>query len=59
MHLANISYRVGHSIEFDPAKEQIVKDGKANDMLLRKYGEPFVVPEKVLGSRIEDRGYNG
>jgi hypothetical protein len=47
MHLANISYRVGRSFEFDPAKEQIVKDGKANDMLRRKYREPFVVPEKV------------
>src|SRR5262245_52273436 len=47
VHLANISYRVGRSIEFDPAKEQIVKDGKANDMLRRKYREPFVVPEKV------------
>jgi hypothetical protein len=47
MHLANISYRVGRSFEFDPAKEQIVKDDKANDMLRRKYREPFVVPEKV------------
>jgi hypothetical protein len=47
MHLANISYRVGRSIEFDPAKEQIVKDGAANAMLRRKYRTPFVVPEKV------------
>jgi Oxidoreductase family, C-terminal alpha/beta domain len=47
MHLANISYRVGRSIEFDPAKEQIVKDGEANSMLRRKYRESFAVPEKV------------
>ena len=47
MHLANISYRVGRSFEFDPAKEQIVKDGQANDMLRRRYRAPFVVPEKV------------
>ena len=47
MHLANISYRVGRSIEFDPAKEQIVNDGNANEMLRRNYREPFVVPEKV------------
>ena len=47
MHLANISYRVGRSIEFDSAKEQIVNDGKANEMLRRKYREPFVVPENV------------
>ena len=45
MHLANISYLVGRSIEFDPVKEQIVKDAPANAMLRRKYREPFVVPE--------------
>jgi predicted dehydrogenase len=47
MHLANISYRIGRSIEFDPAKEQIVRDGAANAMLRQKYRAPFVVPEKV------------
>jgi hypothetical protein len=47
MHLANISYRVGRSIEFNPAKEQIVKDSPANNLLRRKYREPFAVPEKV------------
>jgi predicted dehydrogenase len=45
MHLANISYLVGRSIQFDPVKEQIVKDAEANAMLRRKYREPFVVPE--------------
>lgn len=47
MHLANISYRVGRSFEFDPVKEQIVKDSEANAMLRDKYRAPFVVPEKV------------
>jgi predicted dehydrogenase len=47
MHLANISYRLGRSIDFDPAKEQIIKDQEANAMLRRKYRDPFVVPEKV------------
>ncbi len=47
MHLANISYRVGRSIQFDPAKEQIVRDSQANAMLRDKYRAPFVVPEKV------------
>jgi len=47
MHLANISYRVGRSFEFDPAREQIVKDTQANTMLRDKYRAPFVVPEKV------------
>lgn len=47
MHLANISYRTGRSLDFDPAKQQIVKDVEANAMLRRKYRAPFVVPEKV------------
>jgi predicted dehydrogenase len=47
VHLSNISYRLGRSIDFDPAKEQIVKDPEANAMLRRKYRQPFVVPEKV------------
>jgi len=47
MHLTNISYRIGRSIEFDPATEQILKDAEANAMLRDKYREPFVVPEKV------------
>jgi len=47
MHLSNISYRVGRSIEFDSTKEQIVNDAEANGMLRRKYREPFAVPEKV------------
>jgi hypothetical protein len=47
VHLSNISYRVGRSIDFDPAKEMIVKDAEANAMLRDKYRAPFVVPEKV------------
>lgn len=47
MHLANISYHTGRSIQFDPLKEQIVGDVEANNMLRRKYRAPFVVPEKV------------
>lgn len=47
MHLANISYRLGRSLDFDPVKEQIAKDAEANGMLRDKYRAPFVVPEKV------------
>jgi Oxidoreductase family, C-terminal alpha/beta domain len=47
VHLSNISYRLGRSIDFDPTKEQIVKDPEANAMLRRKYRQPFVVPDKV------------
>jgi predicted dehydrogenase len=45
MHLANISYRVGRSIEFDSEKMQIVGDAEANKLLTRNYRKPFVVPE--------------
>ncbi len=47
MHLANISYMTGRSLDFDPKNEQILNDKEANAMLRRKYRDPFVVPEKV------------
>ncbi len=42
-HLANISYRLGRSIDFDPVKETCIGDAEANAMLTRKYREPYVV----------------
>ncbi len=47
MHLSNISYRLGRSLDFDPVKEVVVKDTEATAMLRDKYRAPFVVPEKV------------
>ena len=47
VHLANISYRLGRSLEFDPETQRIVGDEQANSMLRRRYREPFVVPERV------------
>ncbi|MHC4367738.1 MAG: hypothetical protein ACYSW8_08990 [Planctomycetota bacterium] len=47
VHLANISYRLGRSLDFDPVKQRFVNDDEANSMLTRKYRKPFVVPEKV------------
>ncbi|HZS04262.1 MAG TPA: Gfo/Idh/MocA family oxidoreductase [Blastocatellia bacterium] len=47
VHLANISYRTGRSLNFDPKTEQIIGDKEANAMLRRNYRAPFVVPEKV------------
>ncbi|HON01229.1 MAG TPA: gfo/Idh/MocA family oxidoreductase, partial [Acidobacteriota bacterium] len=46
-HLANISYRLGRSLRFDPATERFVGDEEADAMLSRRYREPFVVPDKV------------
>ncbi len=47
MHLGNISYRLGRTLEFDPVKMEFVKDPEANAMLTRQYRKPFVVPDKV------------
>jgi len=46
-HLGNISFRLGRQLEFNPSEERFVNDDEANQMLTRKYREPFVVPEKV------------
>ncbi|MEX2564607.1 MAG: Gfo/Idh/MocA family oxidoreductase [Cyclobacteriaceae bacterium] len=47
MHLANISYRVGRRLQFDPEKEIILNDPDANELLTRDYRHPFVVPKNV------------
>jgi hypothetical protein len=46
-HLANISYRLGRELEFDPETETVTGDDEANEFLSRNYREPFVVPESV------------
>jgi predicted dehydrogenase len=47
IHLANASYRLGRTLQFDPATEQVVADEEANRLLRGTYREGFVVPEKV------------
>jgi len=47
MHLANISYRVGDTVEFDPAAESVKGNGEAAKLMTRDYREPFAVREKV------------
>ena len=47
IHLANISYRLGRSLDFDPQKMRFTNDKQANRMLRREYRKPYVVPEKV------------
>ena len=47
IHLGNISYRLGRSLEFDPVKMKFVKDPAADALLTRQYRKPFVVPDKV------------
>ncbi len=42
-HLANISYRLGRTIDFDPVTELCPGDKEANALLTREYREPYVV----------------
>ena len=50
LHLGNAAYRLGRTLNFDPATEQVIGDDEANRMLRdgdRGYRAPFVVPEEV------------
>lgn len=47
IHLGNISYRLGRSLEFDPKTMKFRNDPEADLFLTKKYREPFVVPDKV------------
>jgi hypothetical protein len=47
VHLANVSYRLGRALKFDPVREQVINDDEANRMLRGKYRAPFVVPDDV------------
>ena len=46
-HLANIAYRTGRTLRFDPKTERFIGDDEANRLLTRDYRPPYVVPEKV------------
>ncbi len=47
IHMANTSYRLGRSLQFDPKTEQYIGDEEANAMLTRNYRSPFVIPKEV------------
>jgi len=47
IHLANISYRLGRSLDFDPELKRFKSDDQANAMLSKKYRAPYVIPEEV------------
>ncbi|HKA56919.1 MAG TPA: hypothetical protein VKJ47_25020, partial [Candidatus Binatia bacterium] len=46
-HLANIAFRTGRKLTFDPATETFPGDAEANRYLRRIYREPYVVPDQV------------
>ncbi len=47
VHLANASYRLGRTLQFDPQKQEVIGDEEANRLLRGHYREPFVVREEV------------
>jgi predicted dehydrogenase len=47
IHLGNISYRLGITLEFDPVKMKFINAPDADALLTRKYREPYVVPDEV------------
>jgi predicted dehydrogenase len=47
VHLANASYRLGRTINFDPATETVVNDAEATELLKGTYRAPYIVPEQV------------
>ena len=46
-HLANIAYRTGRTLQYDPLEEKFPNDEESNAFLKRQYRPPFVVPEDV------------
>ena len=47
VHMANVSYLVGHSLEFDGQTETFKNDKEANTLLTREYRKGFEVPDKT------------
>jgi hypothetical protein len=45
VHLANISYRVGRTLNFDAKTMTCIGDAKANELLTRNYRKGYVVPK--------------
>jgi hypothetical protein len=50
VHLANASYRLGRTLNFDPETERVIADEEANRLLRgddRGWRAPFIIPEHV------------
>jgi predicted dehydrogenase len=46
--LANLSMRLGRSLQWDHAKGQVINDAEANKLLRRPYRAPWVHPEPLV-----------
>jgi predicted dehydrogenase len=50
VHLANASYRLGRTLNFNPETQQVINDEEANKLLCdgdRGYRQPFSVPQNI------------
>ncbi|MDP2997212.1 MAG: Gfo/Idh/MocA family oxidoreductase [Bryobacterales bacterium] len=47
MHLANVSYRLGRTLNWDEKTWTVKGDAEATKMLTRDYRKPYIVPAKV------------
>ncbi|MGH9432056.1 MAG: Gfo/Idh/MocA family oxidoreductase [Terriglobia bacterium] len=47
VHLANVSYRLGRTLHYDPDHQQVLGDEEASRMLHGACRAPFVVPDEV------------
>jgi predicted dehydrogenase len=43
IHLGNISYRLGRSLDFDPVSMKFISDPEADAMLTKEYREPYML----------------
>jgi predicted dehydrogenase len=43
-HLANIAYRTGRIVKWNPAREQVIGDFEANQLSFRRYRAPWKLP---------------
>ncbi len=44
VHLGNVSYLLGRTLNYDPEKEMVIGDKEANELLHGHYRAPFTVP---------------
>ncbi len=47
IHLANISYRLGRTLDIDPQNLTVLNDKEANSMLAKEYRKPYVLPKNI------------
>jgi len=47
IHIANISFRLGRTLNFDSETMRVVGENEANAMLNKEYSKNYEIPDKV------------